>query len=111
MTTKLTNDGILFNDGSLQTMATSGEPTSGWTKLGNGLVLQWGTFTIADSLNQVTVPYTIDFDTATLAAWACFRGTGSVSIGTGNRTKSALTILREALDTVSRTGDWFALGY
>lgn len=114
MTTKLTNDGILYNDGSLQTIATTGTPADGWTKLSNGLIMQWNTFEfLTGSINnQVTITFPISFPTTMIYGWITPNNSsivGGYSINPIN--KSSMALVRPVGDTGARGGYWFAIGY
>ncbi len=95
----------------------SGVPASGWTKLSNGLIMQWGTVTTSASI-VVTVAFPVTFPTAVASVVISDTSApvvaGQLSVFTvGNITTSSFQAIstRDFSTAVADVGNWIAIGY
>lgn len=93
--------------GSNQSLA-----ASGYQKLPGGLIIQWGTFSLAAaaaSTQAITFP--IAFPTALIHPSVSVNGAADDMIGTTTRSLTGMTLSKGANDITGRTGFWQAIGY
>ncbi|WP_414901204.1 gp53-like domain-containing protein [Rhizobium cremeum] len=95
----------------------SGDPASRWTKLSNGLIMQWGTVTTSAS-SVVTVTFPIVFPTAVASVVISDTSSpvipGQLSVFTvGSVTTSSFQVVstRDFSTAVADIGNWIAMGY
>jgi hypothetical protein len=95
----------------------SSNTTGGWTKLPNGLLLQWGTFTAILGSGATLFPYTIPFPTIGLSVIATIGAFGpqiGCCVGAQPSTSPSQFVLAIAssIDVGSPIGIWwFAVGF
>ncbi|MCJ7996053.1 phage tail protein [Rhizobium cremeum] len=95
----------------------SGAPASGWTKLSNGLLMQWGTVTTSAS-NVVTVTFPVTFPTA-VASLVITDTSAPVLVSqlsvftAGSITTSSFQVVstRDFSMADADVGNWIAIGY
>ena len=84
--------------------------SSGYTKLPNDLILQWGTFsTPATAGADVTVTFPIAFPNACLSAGCTSEA--EQAIGIAAFTKTNVTVSKGVSDPYARSGYWYSIGH
>ncbi len=89
--------------------------SSGYTYLPNGIIFQWGTFSLGAEVSYtqiITLPVT--FPTAGVLAIASpFYASGGATdqIGASITSTSIISLIKGAADNNARAGTWFAIGY
>jgi hypothetical protein len=85
---------------------------NGYQKLPGGLIIQWGTYSlsaVAGTAQAITFP--VAFPTALIHPSVSVDSAATDMIGTIGRSRTGMTIIKGANDTVARTGFWQAIGY
>lgn len=110
-------DGTVFRALSLPNFGVTGTPLSGWTRLPNGLIIQFGSST-SNSSGPVTISYPISFPTATLAVMVTDESSpvtaSQMSVfGTGSYASSGFQIIatRDFSTNVTDSARYLAVGY
>jgi len=109
------NGGSWFVTGGSAMLANSGLfaaslGTTGYQKLPGGLIIQWGTSTVASTGTAVTFP--IAFTNATLNAGITLFGSTSATVAYASLSSiSSKTGMTLYCNTASQSALWFAIGY
>jgi hypothetical protein len=99
-----------FVQAALNAEFASLKASSGYTKLPNDLILQWGTFSTPAAANtDVTVTFPIAFPNACLSAGCTSEA--EQAIGIAAFTKTNVTVSKGASDHYARFGYWYSIGH
>ena len=85
---------------------------TGYQKLPGGLIIQWGTYSLAakeGSTQAITFP--VAFPTALIHPSVSTNSAAHQMIGTINRSLTGMTIVKGSGDAFARSGFWLAIGY
>jgi len=85
---------------------------TGYQKLPGGLIIQWGTYSLAakeGSKQAITFP--VAFPTALIHPSVSTNNAAHQMIGTINRSLTGMTIVKGTGDGFARSGFWLAIGY
>jgi hypothetical protein len=83
---------------------------NGYQKLPGGLIIQWGTYSLAAASSQA-ITFPIAFPTALIHTNVSVDNAATDMIGTISRSLTGMTIIKGVNDTSARTGFWQAIGY
>ena len=85
---------------------------NGYQKLPGGLIIQWGTFSLAAAASSTqAITFPVAFPTALIHPSVSVDNSANDMIGTISRSLTGMTINKGANDTSARTGFWQAIGY
>ena len=91
------------------------QASSGYTYLPNGIIFQWGTFSLGTATlakQIITLPLTFPVAGVLAIASPSYASGGATDqIGASITSTSIISLTKGSADTSARTGTWFAIGY